>query len=153
MPNSLQQLHQFRDLAIHGKWKEMEQFFNNSVQVKTLGAEVKLENPEKPEVWLPEIKPEHQGGIGSDAVNGGIIAMLSDFALGLLGLGHYKEGMTATAHLNVQYLRPFRTTSIRAVATQTQVVNNRIFGIVELFDSKGNICALAQGSLAKGIGL
>jgi uncharacterized protein (TIGR00369 family) len=149
----LNQLHKFREFAISGKWQEMENFFNQSVQVRTLGARIILADPSHPVVELPEIKPEHQGGIGSDAVNGAIIATLSDFALGLLGLRHYKEGMTATAVLTIHYLRPFRTTSIRAVATETQVVGNRIFGTVELYNHKGEVCALAHGALAKGISL
>lgn len=149
----LNQLHKFRDLAIGGKWQEMEHLFNQSIQVKALGAKIDLADPEHPVVILPQILPVHQGGIGSDAVNGAIIATLSDFALGLLGLRHYREGMTATANLNIHYLRPFRTTSIRAVATENNVVGNRIFGSVELFNDKGDICALANGSLAKGISL
>lgn len=146
-------MHKFRDLAISGRWQDMENLFNNSIQVKALGARIDLADPEHPAVILPQILPVHQGGIGSDAVNGAIIATLSDFALGLLGLRHYREGMTATANLNIHYLRPFRTQSIRAIASETTVVGNRIFGTVELYNDKGDICALANGSLAKGISL
>ncbi|HMP91529.1 MAG TPA: PaaI family thioesterase [Phnomibacter sp.] len=149
----LNQLHKFRDLATSGKWKEVEALFNKSIQLNYLGAHIDLSNPERPRAILPHIKPEHGGGIGTDAVHGGIIASMADLALGLLGLSHYKEGMTATAQLTVHYLKPFRTKSIVAEAITQQVVGNRIFGTVELSNDKGEVCAIAYGALAKGISL
>jgi uncharacterized protein (TIGR00369 family) len=149
----LNQLHKFRDLAITGKWKEVENLFNKSIQLNYTGARIDLSDPENPKAILDEVKPEHGGGIGSDAVHGGIIANLADLALGLLGLRHYKEGMTATAQITVHYLKPFRTKSIVAVAHPQQVVGNRIFGTVELLNDRGEVCAIANGALAKGIGM
>jgi uncharacterized protein (TIGR00369 family) len=149
----LSQLHKSRDLAVSGKWKELENIFNRSPQLKHVSARVDLSQPENPEAIIDEVADIHKGGIGSDAVNGGVIAALADLALGLLGLMHYKDGMTATAQLTIHYLKPFRSKSIRAKATSQQVVGNRIFGTVELFNDKGEVCAIAYGALAKGISM
>ena len=102
---------------------------------------------------VDEVTEIHKGGIGSDAINGGVIAGLADLALGLLGLTHYKEGMTATAQITVHFLKPFRTKSIKARAIAQKVVGNRIFGTVELYNDKEEVCAIAYGALAKGISM
>lgn len=149
----LTHLHKSRDLAISGKWKEIEHLFNKSPQLKHIGAKIDLTNPEHPIAFIDELTEIHSGGIGSDAVNGGVIAGLADLALGLLGLLHYKDGMTATAQLTVHYLKPFRTKSISATSIIQQVVGNRIFGTVELCNDKGEVCAIAYGALAKGISM
>ncbi len=150
---NLTELYKYRDLAVRGKWKELEQIFNKSVQLQYMGARIDLSNPERPVAVIDELQPHHAGGIGSDAVNGGVIAAMADLALGLLGLLHYKDGMTATAQLNVHYLKPFRTPSLKAVAFTQKVVGNRIFGQVELYNEKDEMCAIAYGALAKGISL
>ena len=149
----LTQLHKCRDLAVAGKWKEIENVFNRSVQLQHLGATIDMSEPQAPKAFINDLKDIHAGGIGSEAVNGGVIASLADLALGLLGLLHYKEGMTATAQLTVHYLKPFRSKSISAEAHTQQVVGNRIFGTVELKNDKGDVCAIAYGALAKGISL
>jgi uncharacterized protein (TIGR00369 family) len=149
----LTQLHKCRDLAVSKKWKEIENVFNRSVQLQHLGARIDMSDPEIPKGYIDELKDFHAGGIGSEAVNGGVIASLADLTMGLLGLLHFKEGMTATAQLTVHYLKPFRSKSIAAEAHTQQVVGNRIFGTVELKNDKGEVCAIAYGALAKGISL
>lgn len=149
----LSQLHKSRDLAISGKWKELENIFNRSTQLSFIGARIDLSNPEMPEAIIDEVADQHKGGIGSDAVNGGVIAGLADLALGLLGLMHYKDGMTATAQLTIHYLKPFRTKTLKARGNTQKVVGNRIFGTVELFNDKNEVCAIAYGALAKGISM
>jgi acyl-coenzyme A thioesterase PaaI-like protein len=149
----LTQLHKFRDLAVAGKWKEVENIFNKSVQLQHSGARIDLSDITVPKATIEELKDFHAGGIGSEAVNGGVIAYMADLALGLLGLVHFKEGMTATAQLTIHYLKPFRSKSIVAEARTQKVIGNRIFGTVELINDKGEVCAIAYGALAKGISL
>ena len=149
----LTQLHKCRDMAVAGKWKEIENVFNRSVQLQHLGARIDMSEPLTPKAFIDDLKDIHGGGIGSEAVNGGVIASLADLSLGLLGLLHFKEGMTATAQLTVHYLKPFRSKSISAEAHTQQVVGNRVFGTVELRNDKGDVCAIAYGALAKGISL
>lgn len=149
----LSNLHKYRDLAVQGKWKEIENMFNKSVQLQHQNMQIDLSEPLKPVASIPELKDFHTGGIGSSAANGGTISMIADVALGLLGLSYYKDGMTATAQITMHYLKPIHGRSLRAVATLQQVVGNRIFGMVNIYNDKEEICAVAYGALAKGISM
>lgn len=149
----LTHLHKCRDLAVAGKWKDVETLYNRSIQLQYIGARIDLAMPDMPKAFIDELKDIHAGGIGSEAVNGGIIATLAELALGLLGLKHFKDGMTATAQLTIHYLKPFRTKSISAEAHAQKVIGNRIFGTVELRNERDEVCAIAYGALAKGISL
>lgn len=148
---NLAHLHQIRQTAIDKNWKEMESFFNASVQLKHSGIRIDLTDISKPLVIIETVEEYHKGGIGTEAVNGAVIAMLADLAIGLLGLAHYSEGMTGTSNLSINYVKPLLAKKVIASAEQTEVVNKRIFGIVRVMNEKGEVCAYATGALAKGI--
>lgn len=61
---------------------------------------------------IGKIEEIHRGGISGDAVNGGIISMLVDLAIGLLGLKYFEEGLTATHHLSIHFVKPLIATSV-----------------------------------------
>jgi len=149
----LANLHKFRDLAVQGKWKEIEAMFNKSVQLKHQHVVIDLSEPLQPVAKILELQDIHTGGIGTSAANGGTIGMLADVALGLLGLSYYKDGLTATAQLTIHFLKPIHGKSLTAVAGLQQVVGNRIFGMVNIINDKNEICAVAYGALAKGISM
>lgn len=149
----LANLHKYRDLAVHNKWKELESIFNRSVQLQHQNIQIDLSNPIEPIAKITELKDFHTGGIGTSAANGGTISMLADLALGLLGLSYYKDGLTATAQLTVHFLKPIHGKQLTAVALLQQVVGNRIFGMVNIMNDKDEICAVGYGALAKGISM
>ncbi|MBY0435532.1 MAG: PaaI family thioesterase [Cyclobacteriaceae bacterium] len=144
-------LHQVQHLAIEGKWKELEDFFNQSYQLKIVGASIEMADPKRPAVLIREVTSLHRGGIGSDAVNGGIISMLIDLAIGLLGFPYFAEGMTATHHLSIHFAKPLMAESVRFEAEETHVIGNRVFGHVKVMNEKGEVCAFASGVVVKGI--
>jgi uncharacterized protein (TIGR00369 family) len=148
---SLTQLHKLRQVAIDGNFKEIENFFNASAQLRQMHIRVDLANPATPKVFIDEVTEIHQGGIGTEAVNGAVIALLVDLAIGLLGIQHYAEGMTATSNLNINYVKPLIATKVIVKAEQTEVIGKRIFGIARVMNEKEEVCAYATGSLAKGI--
>jgi len=148
---NLTNLHRIRQTAIDKNWKEMERFFNSSVQLRHSGIRIDLTDISKPLVIIDTVEEYHKGGIGTEAVNGAVIAMLADLAIGLLGLAHYAEGMTGTSNLNINYLKPLLAKKVIVTAEQTEVVNKRIFGIVRVMNEKEEVCAYATGALAKGI--
>ncbi len=149
----LANLHKSRDLAVQGKWKEVEHIFNKSVQLQHQGIQVSLASPLEPVARIAELKDFHTGGIGTTAANGGTISMMADLALGLLGLSYFKDGLTATAQLTVHFLKPIHGKQVIAVAHLQQVVGNRIFGMVNILNDKDEICAVGYGALAKGISM
>lgn len=148
---SLTSLHTIRHYAIEGKWKEIESFFNESIQLKHVGAVVDLSNPNRPVVSIKEVTELHRGGIGGEAVNGGVISMLVDLSIGLLGLTRFGEGMTATAQLSIFFIRPLIAREVIIESEITDVVGNRIFGKVSVMNEKREVCSYATGALAKGI--
>jgi uncharacterized protein (TIGR00369 family) len=148
---SLSQLHTLRQVAIEGNFKEIENFFNSSAQLKQMHIRIDLSTPVQPIVWIDQVMEMHKGGVGTEAVNGAVIAMLVDLAIGLLGIRHYAEGMTATANLNINYVKPLLATKVMVRAEETEVIGKRIFGIARVMNEKEEVCAYATGSLAKGI--
>jgi len=148
---NLTNLHRIRQTAIDQNWKEMENFFNSSIQLRHSGIRIDLTDINKPLVIIDTVEEYHKGGIGTEAVNGAVIAMLADLAIGLLGLTHYSEGMTGTSNLSINYLKPLLAKKVIASAEQTEVANKRIFGIVRVMNEKEEVCAYATGALAKGI--
>lgn len=148
---NLSQLHKLRQTAIDRNWKEMETFFNSSIQLKHSSLRVDLSDINKPLVVVDEVQEFHKGGVGTDAVNGAVIAMLVDLAIGLLGLLHYADGMTATSNLNINYIKPLHAKRVIARAEVVEVIGKRIFGVVRVLNEKEEVCAYATGALAKGI--
>jgi len=148
---NLTNLHRIRQTAIDKNWMEMENFFNASVQLKHSGIRIDLTNISKPLVIIDTVEEHHKGGIGTEAVNGAVIAMLVDLAIGLLGLPHYAEGMTGTSNLSITYAKPLHAKKVIVSAEETEVINKRIFGIVRVMNEKEEVCAYATGALAKGI--
>lgn len=148
---NLTQLHRIRQTAIDQNWKEMESFFNASIQLRHSGIRVDLTDITKPLVIIDEVQEYHKGGVGTEAVNGAVIAMLADLAIGLLGLSHYADGMTATSNLSINYIKPLMAKKVTVQAEATEIVGKRIFGIVRVMNETGEVCSYATGSLAKGI--
>jgi uncharacterized protein (TIGR00369 family) len=148
---SLIHLHKLRQVAMNGNFKEIENFFNSSAQLKQMYIRVDLSNPASPVVTIDQVSEIHQGGIGTEAVNGAVIAMLVDLAIGLLGIQHFAEGMTATSNLNINYVKPLIASKVIVKAEQTEMIGKRIFGIARVMNENEEVCAYATGSLAKGI--
>jgi acyl-coenzyme A thioesterase PaaI-like protein len=148
---NLNQLHTFRQVAANGNWKAIEDLFNESVQLKQMHIRVDLSTSKLPMVFIDEVMDIHKGGIGTDAVNGAVIALLSDLAIGLLGIYHYADGLTATSSLTIHYVKPLLTQKVIVKAEETQVIGKRIFGVATIMNEKDEVCSYANGSLAKGI--
>lgn len=148
---NLNQLHTFRQVAANGNWKTIEDLFNESVQLKQMHIRVDLSTSKLPMVFIDEVMDIHKGGIGTDAVNGAVIALLSDLAIGLLGIYHYADGLTATSSLTIHYVKPLLTQKVIVKAEETQVIGKRIFGVATIMNEKEEVCSYANGSLAKGI--
>lgn len=148
---NLSSLHQLLPWVEAGKTRELEDFFNQSVQLRVIGATIDLSDLTHPVVMIKKIEEMHRGGIGGMAVNGGIISMLVDLAMGLLGLPYYKDGLTATQHLSIHFVKPLQATAIRLEAQETHVIHNRVFGHIKVMNEKDEVCAYASGVLVKAI--
>ncbi len=150
---NLAQLHTFRQVGANGNWKGIEDLFNQSVQLRQMHIRVDLAKERCPRVYVDQVMDIHMGGIGTDAVNGAVIALLADLAVGLLGIYHYADGLTATSNLTINYVKPLLATQVVVEAIETEVIGKRIFGIAKIMNEKGETCSYASGILVKGISL
>lgn len=147
----LSQLKDIQSIVVQKKWDEVEKLFNSSIQLQHMQIRISLAEPAQPEVIIDPVTPLHAGGIGSRAVNGGIISMVSDLAIGLLGLSFFEHGMTATQHLNLHFIKPLLSSRMTAIAKVDRVVGKRIFGTVEIYNDSQEVCAYANGIVVFGI--
>jgi uncharacterized protein (TIGR00369 family) len=147
----LSRFHSMLHYVTEGKIREFEDLFNQSPQLRSIGASIDISDLKHPVVMIQKVGEIHRGGILGEAVNGGVISMLVDLAIGLLGFSYFTEGLTATHHLSIHFIKPLIASAVRLEATETHVINNRVFGHVKVMNEKGEVCAYASGVLVKGI--
>lgn len=113
-----------------------------------MGATVRLLDDGTVHAAIDSIKPHHRGGLGTDAINGAVIAGLFDLVVGLAGY-QYTHGTTAgVAQLNIHYMRPVRGDRIEVVGRPTRVGRNLVFASGKLHDEQGVVCASCDGIVA-----
>ena len=96
---------------------------------------------------LPEILPHHLGGLGSDYVNGAVVAGLLDASLGVAGAVHYLGQPAGTVELSIKFIRAIHGPTITAYAVALKRSESVCFVEGKLF-SEGRLCALASGLVA-----
>lgn len=119
--------------------------FNQSKSMTYLG--VRLSFPEGRTVvaTLPEVRPEHRGGLGTSAVNGAVIAGMFDLVLGCTAALVDPTKRCATLQLSMSFQRPLTGDSVRAEAEIDSHGKNTLFASARILDSQGTVCARAQG--------
>jgi acyl-coenzyme A thioesterase PaaI-like protein len=137
------------DAAARRAWAEQ---FNALPAMGTMDATLDLSDAALVRVHLSEVRPHHQGGMGSAAVNGAVIAGLFDAALGVAGVLQFAGRRAGTVELSVKFLRPTRGRSVDAYAITLKRAEGLAFLEGELW-SEGKLCAVATGivSTARGV--
>lgn len=118
--------------------------FNQSLTLKFFGARMSFPKGEKVVVSM-EILPEHRGGLGSDAVNGGIISAIFDLAIGSTSALRDPTRRSATVQLSTSFERPLRGATLRAEATIDTLGATTLFASARMYDDQGVACARCQG--------
>lgn len=137
------------DAAARHAWQAQ---FNALPAMGATGASLDLSDEVLVRVHLAEVRPDHQGGMGSSAVNGAVIAGLFDAALGVAGVIQFPHQRAGTVELSVKFLRPTRGRSVDAWAIALKRAEGLAFMEGELW-SEDRLCALATGlvSTARGV--
>lgn len=137
------------DVDQRRRWQEG---FNALAGMEVMGATLDLSDECLVRVHLPEVGPHHQGGMGSSAVNGAVIAGLFDAALGVAGVIQFPGKRAGTVELSVKFLRPTRGQSVDAWAVALKRAEGLAFVEGELY-AHGRLCAVATGivSTARGV--
>ncbi|MCY1075387.1 PaaI family thioesterase [Archangium lansingense] len=119
--------------------------FNQSQTMRLFGARLSFPQGEKVVVALSEVRPEHRGGLGTAAINGGIISALFDYAIGCTPALVDPTRRAATMQLSISFERPLRGNVVRAEATIDSVGTSTLFASARMYDDKGQVCARCQG--------
>ncbi|MEO6952363.1 MAG: PaaI family thioesterase [Polyangia bacterium] len=123
--------------------------FSSSAMLRHLGLVCSVA-PDAVTITLPEARDEHRGGMGSQAINGGVMSAMYDFALGNTGILLAPLRRYATVQISLSFERAVRGRSARCVATLDRATSNMIFSSARILDEDGNVCSRATGVLALG---
>lgn len=119
--------------------------FNESLTLKHFGVKVRFPDLETCEVVLDPIRPEQRGGLGSDAVNGGVLSAIFDLVIGCAPALVDPTRRSATIQLSINFMEAVRGSKVFARSRVTRGGNTLVFASAELFDETGRLCATATG--------
>lgn len=119
--------------------------FNRSQTMRLFGAQLSFPQGEKVVVSLPEVRAEHRGGLGTSAINGGIISALFDYAIGCTPALRDPTRRAATMQLSMSFERPVRGDTVRIEATIDNAGTSTLFASARMYDAEGQVCARCQG--------
>ena len=127
---------------------EMAAHWNAHPGMRHIGARVDLSTPDLVRALVDPIQPFHRGGLGTEAVNGAVIAGLFDLVIGLAGYLHTTGRRAGVAQLNVQFLRPVEGNRLEGRGWPTRVGRTLVFAAAELRDERDVVCAVCDGIVA-----
>lgn len=119
--------------------------FSQSQTLRYLGVRLSFPEGRKAVITMPEVRPEHLGGLGTTAVNGAIISALFDLAIGCTPALVDPTRRCATLQISVSFQRPLVGKSIEAEAEIDSHGKSTLFASARIRDDQGNVCARAQG--------
>src|SRR5262249_59964259 len=113
---------------------------NESQTPGRVGLRVRFE-PAQGVVELPEVRPEHQGGLGTAAVNGLVLAGMFDLALGSTVVLVDPRRRSATVQLSMSFERAVSGRSARCEAVIDRVGPRTLFASGRILDAAGQASA------------
>jgi acyl-coenzyme A thioesterase PaaI-like protein len=136
------------DAAARARWQEA---FNAHAGMQYIGCRLDLTDARVVRVHLPQIESHHLGGLGSDAVNGAVLAGFFDIALGVAGVLQFPGQRAGTVELSIKFMRPTLGSSVTAYAVALKSAQNIAFVESELY-SGNRLCAIASGMVSRTVG-
>jgi len=125
--------------------------FNQSAAIRPWGLKVSF-SADRVFVHLDEVKPEQRGGLGTDAVNGAVLAGIFDLAIGCTPALLDPSRKSATAQLSISFMRPVRGNRLRAEAWVDSAGKRTVFSTAIIYDEAGEACSRCQGMAQLGSG-
>ncbi len=123
----------------------IEKIWNAHPGMKHMGARIDLSNTSSLRVYIDPVEQHHRGGLGTNAVNGVVIAGLFDLAVGLTGFIHGGARRTGVVQLNVHYMKPLTGDRIDILAKPSRVGRRLVFVNAVAHDQESRVCAAADG--------
>lgn len=122
--------------------------WNRSPPLQRLGARLEFERVDRVRVVLDPVQMFHRGGIGTEAINGTVLASLFDLAIGTVGWLASSESRSATVTLAMTFFRPTRGDRVAVEARLIRAGTNLMFAAAEIFDERGDVTARCDGTVA-----
>ncbi len=122
--------------------------WNRHHGLRHLGVRVDLSAPDVVRLYIDPIQPHHRGGLGTDAVNGAVIAAVFDLTIGLVGHFCTLGRRAGTAQLNIHFLRPVLGDRFEVLGRVVRAGRSLVFAAAELHDEQGTLCARCDGIVA-----
>ncbi len=119
--------------------------FNASATLEHFGVKVSFPDADTVEVVIAQIKPEQRGGLGTDAINGGVLAAIFDLAIGCTPALIDPTRRSATVQLSINFMRAVRGDRLVARAKIDRAGDVLLFASAQILDEKGVLCASCTG--------
>jgi uncharacterized protein (TIGR00369 family) len=132
--------------------RTLAQGWNESPPMQRLGARLDFDRVDRVRAVLDPVAPYHRGGMGTDAVNGVVLAGLFDLAIGTVGWLTRPDARSATVSLAMTFLRPTRGDRVLVEARLLRAGTNLTFAAAEIFDGSGQVTARCDGTVAVAMG-
>lgn len=122
--------------------------WNASAPLQRLGARLEFTRVDRVRAVLDPVQMFHRGGIGTDAVNGAVLAGLFDLSIGTVGWLSRPDTRSATVSLSMTFIRPTRGDRVVVEARLLRAGTNLTFAAAEIFDGWGEVTARCDGTVA-----
>ena len=132
---------------------QLDQFaasLNQAPFMQYFGFRISYPNGDRVVITLDEVLVAHRGGMGTDAINGGMLAAMFDYALGNTAMLAPPLRRNATVQLSMTFQRPARGNSLRCEAQIDRAASRMLFSSAHIADSDGNVCARATAIVHMG---
>ena len=108
--------------------RALGEMWNDSPPMKHFGAKLAFDRVDRVRAVIDPVTTVHRGGLGTDAVNGVVLAGLFDLVM--------------------SFFRPSRGDRIVAEARLVRAGLNLVFAAAEIFDAEGRVTARCDGTCA-----
>lgn len=126
--------------------------WNGSPPVQHLGARLEFDRVDRVRLVVEPLHAYHRGGMGTDAVNGIVLAGLFDLAIGVVGWLTRPDSRSGTVSLSMTFLRPTRGNRVVVEARLLRAGTNVTFATAEILDGAGRVTARCDGTVAVSLG-
>lgn len=118
--------------------------FNRSATLRHFGLTLSFPEGRLVRATLP-VRPDQRGGLGSEAVNGGVLAAMFDLVVGSTSALVDPTRRSATVQLSMSFERPTNGDVITADAWIDRAGGSTLFASAVIRDGQGEVTARCQG--------
>jgi uncharacterized protein (TIGR00369 family) len=128
--------------------RQLAAVWNEGPPMRHFGARLEFDRVDRVRAVIDPVQTFHRGGMGTEAVNGVVLAGLFDLVIGTVGWLTRPDARSATVHLAMSFFRPTRGDRIAAEARLVKAGLNLIFASAEILDGSGEVSARCDGTCA-----